>query len=401
MQLYNYVVKDQEGNSLKGKVEARDESAAASVLRDRDYTIIKLTSITEGVGDGLFGFLNNKVGGQEIVTFTQQLSTMVTSGLPLSDGLSILQSQSKPAFAKVLSEMLRDVQGGSSFADAMVARGKVFTGVYIASIKAGEASGKLDEVLIKLAETEEKRREFSSKTKGAMVYPVIVLIVMAIVMVVMMVAVVPKMTEMFLDFGSELPLATKMLIGMSDLIKKSWLLLAIGVVGVVFAVKRWYRTKLGKEKIDSFLLKIPIYGKLSTQVALADITRTLALLTGAGISILEALDIVSKTSDNVVFETALKSAAGGVEKGLPLATMLARETVFPPLLSQMVSVGEETGQLSAVLVKVARYFEGESERAIKNLTTAIEPLIMVVLGLGVGFLVFAVMMPIYKLTGSF
>jgi type IV pilus assembly protein PilC len=401
MQIYNYRVKDQAGVSLKGKVEARDASAAAEVLRGRGYVIIELKSVMDGRDGGILGFLNNRISSQDLVAFTQQLSTMVGSGLPLSDGLSILQIQTKPAMAKIINEMLRDIQGGSSFSDAMTAQKGVFSNVYIASIRAGEASGKLDEVLTKLAETEEKRREFASKTKGAMVYPLIVLIVMAIVMIVMMVAVIPKMLDIFKEFGSELPATTKLLIAFSGIMQKTWVLLVAGVVGLVILVKRWYQTKQGRVKLDMLQLKLPIYGKLKTEIALADITRTLSLLSASGISILEALEIVSKTAGNVVFENSLKVVAQGVEKGLPLATMLAQERMFPPLLSQMVSVGEETGQLSDILGKVAKHFEGESEHAIKNLTTAIEPLIMVVLGLGVGFLVFAIMMPIYQLTGSF
>ncbi len=401
MQLYNYVVKDQVGETLKGKVEARDTHAAANVLRDRGYVVIKLESIVDGANSGLLARFNNRISSQDIVTFTQQLSTMINSGLPLSDGLSILQSQSKPALIKVLNEMLRDIQGGASFADAMAARKGVFSEVYIASIRAGEASGKLDEVLTKLAETEEKKREFAAKTKGALIYPVIVLVVMLIVMVVMMVVVIPKLTEMFDDFGAELPITTQILIAVSGFAQKFWWMFLAAIGGGVFMLRRYYRTKVGREQIDNFVLKIPVYGKLRTQVALADITRTLALLTASGISILEALEIVAKTSGNVMFERSLVETAEGVEKGLPLATMLAREQVFPPLLSQMVSVGEETGQLSGILVKVARYFESESEHAIKNLTTAIEPLIMVILGLGVAFLVLAILMPIYQLTSSF
>lgn len=401
MQLFNYQVKDQAGNDLKGKVEARDVNAAAAVLRSRGYVIVKLTSIADDANKSLLGFFNNRITSQDLVAFTQQLATMINSGLPLSDGLSILQVQTKPALARVLNEMLRDIQGGSSFADAMAARGGVFSNVYIAGIRAGEASGKLDEVLTKLAETEEKRQEFASKTKGALVYPAIVLTVMVVVVIVMMVAVVPKMTEMFADFGAELPLATRLLMSASNFVQKTWWLLVAAVVGSVVGVKRWYATKKGREYLDNLMLHLPIYGKLKTQVALADVTRTLALLTAAGISILEALEIVAKTAGNVIFEQSLKATAEGVEKGLPLATMLAKETLFPPLLSQMVSVGEETGQLSAILVKVARHFESESEQAVKNLTTAIEPLIMVVLGVGVGFLVLAILMPIYQLTNSF
>lgn len=401
MIIFNFTAKNEMGELQKGKVEAKDVESAANILRGRKLVIIKLLPQNEDETSGLFGFLNNRISSQDVVAFTQQLSTMINSGLPLSDGLGILQTQSKPAMAKIAGEMARDIQGGSNFADALAARKGVFSTVYVSTIRAGEASGKLDEMLTRLAETEERKREFSSKTKGALVYPTIVLTVMIAVMVAMMVLVVPKLTSMFDDFGTELPFATKALITVSAFFQKSWWLMVVAIGGVVYMLQRWYKTKIGRMRIDTFKLQIPIYGKLQTQIALADVTRTLALLVGAGISILEALEIVTESAGNVVFERALKSASEGVEKGLPLATMLAREQFFPPLLSQMVSVGEETGQLSAVLQKVAHHFESESEYAIKNLTTALEPLIMVVLGIGVMFLVLAIVMPIYNLTSSF
>lgn len=400
MQILNYTAVDQSGVTSKGKVEARDIAAAATILRERGLTIIKLAPISQD-NLGLFGLLNNRIKSEDIVMFTQQLSTMINSGLPLADGLTILQAQSKPAMAKITGEMVRDIQGGSNFADTLKARGNVFSPIYIATVRAGEASGKLDEMLARLAETEKKKREFAAKTKGALIYPVIVLVVMFLVMVAMMVLVVPKLTSMFTEFGTDLPMATKALIAISGFFQYMWWLIFLGIGAAVYFLRKWYQTKLGRHKIDKFLLQIPVYGKLRTQIALADVTRTLALLVGAGISILEALEIVTQSAGNVVFEDALRTAADGVEKGLPLAVMLAREQFFPPLLSQMVSVGEETGQLSPVLKKVADHFETESEHAIKNLTTAVEPLIMVVLGVGVMFLVLAILMPIYQLTSSF
>lgn len=400
MQIFNYQVVDKDGVASKGKVEAKDLASAANVLREREFTIIRLAPISVD-NSGILGFINNRIKSEDIVMFTQQLSTMINSGLPLADGLSILQSQSKPAMAKITGEMVRDIQGGSSFADTLKSRGTAFSTVYVATVKAGEASGKLDEMLTRLAESEEKKREFAAKTKGALVYPVIVLIVMFLVMLAMMVLVVPKLTSMFNDFGTELPVATRALIAISGFFQHMWWLIILGMGGLIYGLRRWYQTKKGRKKIDRFVLQIPVYGKLKTQVALADVTRTLALLVGAGISILEALEIVTQSAGNVVFEEALQTAASGVEKGLPLAAMLAREPFFPPLLSQMVSVGEETGQLSGVLQKVAQHFESESEHAIKNLTTALEPFIMIVLGVGVMFLVLAIVMPIYQLTSSF
>ncbi len=400
MQIYKYVGKDNSGLPVKGKVEARDLEGAAQVLRERGIVIISLKPDAQSDLE-LFSFLTNRIKGEDIVAFTQQLSTMINSGLPLSDGLEILKNQSKPALAKIVGEMARDIQGGSSFGDALAGRSDVFSTIYISTVRAGEASGKLDEMLMRLAETEEKKQEFAAKTKGALIYPAIVMIVMVAVMAAMMIFVIPQLTAMFSDFGAELPAVTKILISISTFARNFWWVIGGGLFGAVYMLRRWYSTKIGRERLDRFVLQIPVYGNLRTQMALADVTRTLALLVGAGISILEALEIVTSSTGNVVFEAALKNAADGVEKGLPLATMLAREQFFPPLLSQMVSVGEETGQLSEVLVKVARHFESESEHAVKNLTTAIEPLIMVVLGGGVLFLVLAIIMPIYSLTEAF
>jgi type IV pilus assembly protein PilC len=256
-------------------------------------------------------------------------------------------------------------------------------------------------VLLRLAESEEKQRQFRSKTKGAMVYPAIVMAAMAIVVSVMMIFVVPQMTDMYDSFGAELPFMTQILIAISDFMRNTWWLAILMVIGGTFAFKQWYKTPAGRYQIDDLALKIPVLGPLKSQIIMTEFSMTLSLLVGAGISILEGLVIVTEAVDNVVYKDALKRVSKGVEKGMPMATMLARQQVFPPLLSQMVSVGEETGELETVLIKVAKYFEQVAEQTIKNLTTAIEPLIMIVLGLVVGFIVLAIITPLYKITEMF
>jgi type IV pilus assembly protein PilC len=369
-------------------------------LRGKGLTVISLKMVGEGANIP-FASMFNRVSGNDLVQFTQQLATMLNSGLPLTDALDLFQSQSRPSMSKVLGEIAHDIQGGSSLGDALARHGKIFSSVYVALVRAGEAAGKLDEVLNRLAENEEKSREFRSKTKSALIYPAIVVVAMTGVIAVLMIFVIPQMTEMYESFGAELPFATVLLIWISNLFRTLWwLVLILGAAGMYF-LGQWRKTATGGRKIDELLLKVPVFGPLRVKIILTEFARTLSLLVGAGISILEALQIVSQAMENIVFEDAVKKAAKGVEKGLPLAAMLARQQVFPPIMSQMVAVGEETGELDVILGKVAKYFEMEAEALIKNLTTAIEPIIMIVLGVVVGFIVFAIITPIYKITELF
>jgi len=252
-----------------------------------------------------------------------------------------------------------------------------------------------------LADNMEKEKEFKAKTKGALIYPIIVVIAMLAVGVIMMIFVIPKLTEMYRDFGSELPFLTKALIGISDGMVKYWYIAGAIIGGAIFAWKSYYKTKLGRYKIDEIMLKLPIFGELKKKVILTDFARTLALLLGSGISLLEAISIVTESVENIVYRSALQEVSKQVEKGSSLSEALSHYEMFPVILHQMMSVGEETGKLDDVLKKLSNYFEQESEHAIKNMTTAIEPMIMVVLGLGVGAMVIAVIMPIYNLTSQF
>jgi type IV pilus assembly protein PilC len=399
MQIFKYTARDEAGEKQEGKVEARDEKHAVQILRDKSWVVIDLKESHEGTSfmDKTLG----KVSQTDIMNMTQQLSTMINAGLPLTDALDMLRVQSKPALARVINEIERDVQAGMSLADALGRHPKVFSSVYVELVRAGESSGKLDEVLMRLAKTEERAREFRQKTKGAMVYPIIVLIAMVLVVIVMMVVVIPQLSSMYDEFGAELPFATQLLISMSDFMVKFWWLGLAVVVGLMFIFRNYRRTDHGREVTDEWLLKIPIYGTLQTQLIMADFARTLALLVSAGISILQALHIVGLVVNNQIYKNALNEAERAVEKGQPLAATLAKLHVFPPLMAQMISVGEETGALDEVLIKVSKYFESEAENKIKNLTTALEPIIIIVLGVGVFFIVIAIIMPIYNLTSQF
>jgi type IV pilus assembly protein PilC len=326
---------------------------------------------------------------------------MINAGLPLTEALLILKSQGDSEVNKAASEILRDVEGGSTLADSMAKFPKIFSSVYIALVRAGEAAGVLDNILNRLADNLESQREFKAKVKGALIYPAIVVSGMVAVMFIMMIFVIPQLTSLYNEFDADLPQTTKILIGISNFMVKFWWLFIVGFLGGSYLLRMINSQKEGRKKIDEFKFKVPIYGKLQTNVILAELTRTLGLLIGAGVSIVEALQISAAAAGNAIIEEGVLEANKQVEKGSPLSSAIASNPFFPQIVSQMISVGEETGKMDEVLLKVSKYFQSESEESLKGLTSAIEPLIMILLGVGVGFMVIAIIMPIYNLTSQF
>lgn len=398
MQRFRFRARSQQGELRKGIVEAQSESGAVAVLRDQKLVIVELHEL--GVSKSLFS-IGKKIKFDDIVNFTRQLSTMIGAGLPLTDALSILQAQVPPALQTKVADILRSIEGGSTFADALKHHADTFSRVYIALVSAGEAAGVLDTILMRLADTLEKQREFREKTKGALIYPVIVLIGMLLVSAVMMIFVLPKLTVMYQDFNVKLPFITLALIAVSTFMSRFWYIMAIGIMAGVYVFGKWRKTKMGAYQYDVLLSKLPIFGKIKSMVLMAEFTRTLALLVSAGVSLVESLEIVKEVADSEIMRRALADVKSDVEKGNPLATSLTKYPVFPMIVSQMTSVGEQTGKLDEILNRVAGYFENESEHVIKNLSTAMEPIIMVILGVGVGFLIVAIVVPIYNLTSAF
>lgn len=395
-----YRAKDIHGEDHTGNLKTSDVHSAATALRKKGLIVISLKSQDEDKNK-LFDKFFNKVGFSDVVIVTRQLATMISSGLVLSDALDILQEQqSNPTLKKAVTEISQDVKGGLTFAQALSKYPDIFPHLYVNLVKAGETSGKLDQVFLQMAEGLEKDKEFRAKVKGAMVYPVLVLGMMAIVIVIMMIFVIPKLTSLYQQSTIELPLPTKILITTSNLFINFWWLGLIIIVGGIIGLRRWNKTDEGNYVIGRALLRMPIVGKIITNVTLTNFSRTFGLLTAAGIPLLESIGIVSDLTDNSVFKKSLKAAYNGVERGLPFSSLLNSE-IFPKIVSQMIKVGEETGKVDDVFFKLAEYFESESDHLIKNLTVAIEPIVLVILGIGVGFLVISIILPIYKLTTSF
>ena len=400
MQKFTYKAKTTDGKAVTGIVEASNQDDAIKLLHERRLIIF---SLREKLKKTFLPFLLKikGVSSKEVVDLTRQLATMISSGLTLSRSLSVLQEQSKPGLGKVLNGISQKIEGGATFHGALSAYPQVFSQVYIALVKSGEAAGKLDQILNELADSLENQDAFKRRIKGALIYPMIVVSGMIIVAFIMLVFVIPKLTEMYEEMEAKLPLPTEILIGVSRFMASKWYVILLLVGAAIFTYSRWRQTTWGREITDRLILKVPIIGELITKIVLTQITRTLSMLISAGVPIVEALNIVVAISNNVIFEQSLKMAAKGVEKGLPLTASLERFEEYPPVVIQMISVGEQTGKVGEILGRVANYFEQESEAALKALTTAIEPLMMIVLGVGVGFIIISVITPIYNLTSQF
>lgn len=398
--VFSYRAKSVGGQIVTGEVQSSTISGAADLLRKKKLVIISLRPVRNSLWRA-FVLLIHTVKRDEVTAFTRQLSTMIAAGLPLTESLRILKAQSSMALSSIINSLMDDVEGGTNLAGALAKHPRVFPDVYVALIRAGEAGGALDTILLRLADNMERQKEFRGKVTAAMIYPSVVLSGMIIVSIVMMVLVIPRLTEIYQSFGTQLPLPTRMLIAVSSFVTKFWFL-AIAIIGMVGTlVYSWLKTPTGREVFDTYLFRMPIFGQLRRNVILTEFSRTLGLLIGSGIPIIEGLSITANAVGNFLMREEVLSARAQVEKGLPLAVPLSQSEYFPPILAQMVSVGEETGKLEEVLTKLAVYFESESKQSVAALTAAIEPFIMIVLGVGVGFLVIGIILPIYTLTSSF
>lgn len=401
MPIFTYTVKDQEGKTLTGTVEALDLNTVREILREKRYVTISLSEKKE---EGFSAFLKRLrgVSAEERVIFARQLATMISSGLPLGVSLETLRAQARsPRMQEVLTGMIGDIQAGSSLSKSMGKYPDAFSRIFITLVEAGEASGKLEELLEELANKMEKDRTFQGKLRGALIYPAIIFLALGAVFVIMIFVVVPTFTELYSGIGATLPLPTRLLIALSNLLRKGWwfLLILAGVGG--YASRQFMTSSYGRYKMSEIAFKIPVFGKLGKEAELARFSRTLGLLIGAGIPITQALEIVAGGMGNVLYHDAILAAAKQVEKGIPLSTPLAKDPNFPPLLSQMLTVGEETGKMDEVLNKAASFFESQAEQGVANLSSALEPIIMVVLGVMVGFLVLSIISPIYQLITQF
>ena len=385
------------GEKRKGELEAVDEAAARAQLRRLRIENPKIKEKPKDLLENIALF-QPKVTGKDIVIFTRQLSTMIDAGLPLVQCLQILaKQQSNPTFRKVLQEIQTDVETGTTLADSMRKHPKIFDKLYTNMIEAGELGGILDTILSRLAVFKEKSMALQKKIKGAMTYPAICLGISLIILVVILVFVIPVFAKMFEDFGSSLPLPTLFVVGMSNFVKGNFIYIAIGLFLVVLLVKKIYGTEKGRLKIDMFLLHAPVVGDLIRKTSVAKFTRTLSTMLQSGVPILDALQVVAKTSGNKIIERSVFRVSDAIAEGRPIAEPLEETGVFPNMVVQMINVGESVGALDSMLEKIADFYDEEVDQAVENLTAMLEPLMMVFLGGMIGGLVVAMYLPVFKM----
>lgn len=395
-----YKAISQDGKRVRGYVEAKEKKDAASYLRQRGIIPIDITEDKQVDVLRKVPFVG-KVRSKDLVLFTRQLSSMLASGLTLIKTLQILKDQvSNKVLQETIGGCLLDLEEGKPFSDSLEKYPEIFSPVYVSLVRAGESSGVLDKVFFRLATNLEKQQKLKNKVKGALIYPIIVITLMIIVTFILMIFVIPQISKMYDGLGVELPFVTRVVVGISSFVGNIWpLMLGFSVVGI-YGFLRWKKTTRGREIYDRNILKLPLFGKIIRQTILTEFSRTFGLLVGTGTLIVDALNQSAGVAGNKIFEIAIFEVAKKVEKGIPVGTAFESYPVFPPLLVQLVKVGEETGKIDENLLKASDYFEEEVNQSVKTLTTAMEPFIMVVLGIGVGFLVFSVITPIYNLLSA-
>ena len=396
MAVFNYKVVDRDGKNKKGTIEAPNRDGAEKKLKSEGYSIMSLTEQSSPLGD--IGLFKKKVKSRDLGVFCKQFSAVIKAGVTIISALELMGDQiENKTLRKAIQDARTYVEKGGTLADAFRVNPDVFQPIMINMVAAGEMSGNLEICLDRLVEHFEKDNALTSKIKGAMTYPIVVLIVMGIVIIVVLVAVIPNFASMFEDMGTQLPLATRIMMAAADFVKYKWWLLIIIVAAIVFGVKFFKKTPFGEQLFANLGLKAPIFGPLNVKTACSRFARTMSTLMASGISMIDAVEQVAKMMDNKIIRDGLMDAKVQVSKGVPLSKPLKDMEMLPPMLSAMTKIGEETGDIEEMLSKVADYYDEEVEAATNALTSAMEPIIMVILACIVGMIVAAVYGPIMSM----
>lgn len=400
MPIFKWEGKAGKGAIKKGEMEAPNEAAIRIHLRQQNIIPTKIVSKGKEFKINL-PFFKKKVNQRSIAIFTRQLATMIDAGLPLVQSLEILsQQQESKAFKNILRVIREDVEGGSTFAGALKKHPLTFNELYTNLVVAGEEGGILDNILLRLASYIEKSEALKKKVKSALIYPATIVGVAVIVVGILMIFVIPVFEAMFKSSGQNLPLPTLIVVTLSKMIKKYVIIFIPAMVLLFFLLRKYYQTQNGRTVLDRLLLKLPVFGSLFKKIAVARFSRTLGTLVSSGVPILDGLTIVSRTSGNRVIETAILNARASIREGETIAEPLSRSNIFPPMVIQMISVGESTGALDSMLSKIADFYEEEVDIAVVNLTSLLEPLLMVFLGIVIGGVVISMYLPIFNMANA-
>lgn len=398
---FQYTAKDKKSNEVvKGKISADSQMAAADILNSKDLYPIK---ITKGSKQSLFGGIRllNKIKDKDLVLFTRQLATLVNAGLPINQALTTATNQvNDKNFTEILEKISASVEGGQTLADSFAQYPEIFSKVYTNLVHAGEQSGTLDDTLQRLAELQENQLKLSRKIRGALIYPVIVLVVIIIVLIYMLSTVMPQISNLYTELNKPLPLLTQLTIGFSGLVTTFWPITILLILATAIGIRAYFRTPNGIINWHRLKLKLPVLGILFKKVYMARFSRTMSSLVNSGVPLLEALSISADAINNVILAEIVKGASEEVRSGKSLSSALSKNEYFLKLVPQMIKVGEESGTLGEMLAKIATYYEEEVDQAVKNLSTVIEPILIVILGGMVFFIILAILYPIYSLVGE-
>jgi len=402
MAIFKYRALNQEKKVLEGLIEALTEKLAAEILQENGFSIISLKKYSEGEKESGFLTVLNRVKFKDLVIFFRQFSVMISANVALVQSLHILVDQTENVTLKmIISEVADEVDSGLRLSDSLAKRPKVFSDFYVNVVKSGETSGKLDEVLNYLADEIEKDYDMMSKIKGAMIYPIFVFCSLGVVGVVMMIFVVPKLTGILTETGATLPIATRILIGVSNMMTNYWWLF-LGLIAVLVTGSRFYLgTSRGKRQVDFLKLRLPIFGKLFQRIYLVRFTRSMNTLIVGGVTITKSLKIASEVVDNEIYKELIEETSSAVEDGNSISSVFVGSKEIPKMVSQMMSIGEKTGKLDVILERVTDFYSREINNIVTNLMTLMEPIIMVVMGVAVGIMVAAVILPMYNLASQF
>jgi type IV pilus assembly protein PilC len=396
-QTFQYKVRDKTGSTVTGTLVADSELLVLQRLREMGYTPLEVGKEKKGLNIEI-NLRKAKVKLKDLSVFSRQFATMINSGLPILRALSILAEQTaNKLLAETLTECRNDVEQGSSLSGAMQKHPKVFNDLYVSMVKSGELGGSLDSTLLKVAAMLEREVHLRGKIKSAMTYPVAVVGLVVLIMGAMLLFVVPQFKGIYDQLGGSLPLPTRALIAMSDAVKSYWYILALAAVGARFFFRRYKATENGRTQVDRLKLRLPVFGSLFHKTALSRFSSTLSMLLSAGVPILQALDIVSDTVNNKIISKAVVDVQSSVREGESIAKPLSKHAVFPPMVVQMIAVGEETGQVDTMLTKVAQFYDQEVEASVDALTSLIEPLLIAIIGGFVGAAVIALYMPMFNI----
>lgn len=400
MQTFNYTARDTASNKVvKSTVQAETERAAAKLLMAQGMT--PLSVVEESKSGSVISKLTNRISTRDRVIFTRQLATLINAGLPLAQGLhTVAEQTTNKKLASVIRDIITSVEGGSTLADAFGKHPRVFNDLFIALIAAGETSGTLDQALERIAAQQEKDAELMSKVRGALVYPVIVLVVIFAVIIFMLLSVVPQIQLLYDDLKTELPFVTQMMVLIANFITKFWWLIIIVLGIAAYMLNQYIHTEQGRRVMDRIKINVPVFGDMFKKLYMARFARTGQTLLSTGVPMLEMLRIAGRSSGNTIIESSIKRAAEKVKGGKTLSSSLRGDDAILPLIPQMISIGEQSGGIDAMMGKAATFYENELDNTVRSISTAIEPVLMVVLAVVAGIMVAAILLPVYGLIGS-